>query len=112
MLTIRHVDTCLSCFVLDHCNGETEALVGVSVDGETTYSDLRESLLDEVNWNCDKLPTRYTPKDVAAAVADLFEFVSDMEMQFDSSLAMPDREDDFDGESCFAWFRLSWEPGE
>lgn len=112
MLTIRYVETCLPCFVLDHCNGDNKELVGITVDGETTYSDLRESLMDEVKWNCDKLPTRYTSKDVAAAVADLFECVADMGMHFDSSLAMPDREEDFDGESCFAWFRLSWEPDE
>ena len=105
-LTIRHVDTCLPCFVLDHCNGETEALVGVTVDGSTTYADLREALESEIRWT--ERPESLPVTDLCAAIDDLFANVSDMSKTFDSTLEQPEADDDGVGESCFAWFRMSW----
>lgn len=104
-LTIRHVDTCLPSFVLDHCNGETEALVGVPVYGSTTYADLFEGLENEIRWNVDQ-PEGLTSEDLRNALNELFECVADMSKPFDSSLDSP--EDHDDGETCFAWFRMSW----
>lgn len=108
-LTIRHVDTCLSCYVPDHCNGETETLVGVPVDGSTTYADLFEGLENEIRWNVDQ-PEGLTSEDLRAALDDLFANVSDMSKPFDSSLEQPEASEDDGGvgETCFAWFRMSW----
>lgn len=108
-LTIRHVDTCLSCYVLDHCNGETETLVGVPVTCETSFSDLREGLESEIRWTAQQ-PEGVTVADLHAALDDLFANVSDMSKSFDSSLEQPEAYEDDGGvgETCFAWFRMSW----
>ena len=109
MLTIRHVDTCLSCYVTDHCNGETEALVGVPVDCTTTYGNLLDALDSEIRWSVD-MPEGVTSDDLRAALAELFEPVPCMAKIFDSSLEQPEAygDDGGVGDLCYAWFRLSW----
>lgn len=107
MFTIRHVDTCLPCYVLDHCNGETESLVGVPVDGATTYAELREALESEIRWSVDR-PEGIATADLRAALDDLFANVSNPQEPFDSSLEMPDEEDGA-ADSSLAWFRVSWD---
>jgi len=44
--SLTHVDTCLSCYVQDHCNGDNELLLGVPVDRNTRAWQLRAALLD------------------------------------------------------------------
>lgn len=105
-LTIRHVDTCLPSFVLDHCNGETEALVGVPVYGSTTYASLRDDLRIDA-YECVDLPPDVTRQDISGAIDDLFSDVSDMSKLFDPSLD-PATDDEQD-EHCYAWFLVSWE---
>lgn len=129
-VSIRHVDTCLSSFVLDHCNGERETLLGVPVDGSTTRAAVKAGLLDE--WR--RAPGKEgepSEEDFRAALDEQFSTVSDMSAAFDSSLDAPadleeagDEESEEEppappadyfpdvdftgGETCYAWFRVSW----
>lgn len=103
-LNVFHVDTCLPCFVQDHCNGETEALFGVPVDAASRNYMVRDELKKEIR-NCgEKLPEAITESQVNAAVNDLFSRVN-MLRPFDSSL---EPFTDEHAESCYAWFRLTW----
>lgn len=104
MLSIRHVDTCLPDYVLDHCNGETEALVGIPVYGSTTYARMRSDLLADIHLSCDKLPEEFGLAEITAAVDELFETVPDMAKAFAPMLEPSDE----DCHSTFAWFRLNW----
>lgn len=108
-LSIHHVGTCLPCFVLDHCNGDDEALIGIPVDGSTTSVDLKNSVIADLWLQCDKLPERYDRAAIFAAADDCFASVRDPSKPFDSSLENPDTAEEVFGESVFAWFRVSWE---
>ena len=107
MLTIRYIDTCLPCYLTDHFNGENESLVGVPVNGSTTYGEIREALETEIRWTLDR-PEGLTGDDIASALSDLFENVTDPATRFDSSLETPTDDDD-GADYPSAWFRLSWE---
>lgn len=102
-MQIIHVDTCLPCYVLDHCNGDNEALVGVPVDRATRHWQLRESLEREIFDYCDKIPAD-KDEELKAAIAELFAGVHPLST-FDSSLEPA--ADDWE-ESCMAWFRVTW----
>lgn len=104
---VTHVDTCLSCYVQDHCNGSDELLLGVTVDGNTTYQQVRDALLDEWRTYGDKAPDEVTDELFEAAVDEQFS-TADANAVFDKSLEVPDEDAEQDGESCMAWFRVTW----
>lgn len=108
-LKITHVDTCLSCFVLDHCNGDNEALFGVYVDSSSRMYSVKERLMEEILNMGDKIPDEISNYQVAAAIAECFAGVHPFKA-FDSSLERASGEDC--GEACQAWFRLDWEAEE
>jgi hypothetical protein len=110
-VSIRHVDTCLSCYVLDHCNGEHELLIGVHVDSASTIADVKAAVLDE--WRAgDDYGLSDPPSEAEFAEAVNEAFASaDPAALFDSRLDPREEADDC-SESCQAWFRLSWEPLE
>lgn len=110
---LRHIDTCLSGYVLDHCNGDSELLLGVPVDGGSTYEDVRQNLLNEWRADCSEKGAHVTEDMFRATVDDQFSTVPDMAAPFDSSLETPDEDaDDDSGETCYAWFRVSWDEPE
>lgn len=95
--SIVHVDTCLSCYLLDHHNRPGELLVGVELgtDSETAALAMRDEF-NELGWDReDPAPTIETEEcrealkgvDLSAGIAD----------------------DDHDGETARAWFLLKWE---
>lgn len=104
-MEISHIDTCLSCYVLDHCNGDDELLLGVPVSRGSRMFQVRQSLRDEIEaLSTDKPGFSY---DAAhAAVAEAFKGVHPLRA-FDSRLE-PDSDDET-AETCYAWFRLSWD---
>ena len=116
--SVRHVDTCLSCYVTDWCNGESETLLGVDVNGDTTYAEVRDGLLDALHtanlWervSQGESDALYAA--IGSEIADQFSTVKDMAAPFDASLDVASRDDeDGHGESCCAWFRISWERSE
>lgn len=105
-LSVRHVDTCLPCYVQDHCNGENEMLIGVPVDKASRMHTVRRDLAAEVRAYGDKLPAEFTDSDVESAIGDMFKGVHPLKA-FDSSLDRASADDM--GESCYAWFRFTWE---
>lgn len=105
-MDLTHIDTCLSDFVLDHCNGDHELLLGVPVTLASRMYDVRNDLQSEINGlDTDKPGFDY---DAAhAAVAEAFKGVHPLKT-FAPSLERSDPNDDM-AETCYAWFRLSWE---
>lgn len=106
-LSISHVDTCLPCYVQDHCNGDDEMLLGVPVDSSSRNHQVRDSLIDEVRNYGDKLPDSITDNEVKAAIIDLFKQAHPFGV-FERGL---DKADD-SGESAYAWFRFTWESAD
>lgn len=108
-----HVDTCLSCYVQDHHNRDGECLFGVYVDGNSTVADVRAGLADEVRSTGDRVDESVTDETIAAAIAALFDG-ADPDAIFDASLEVPELDEDGEpveddtGESCQAWFVLTW----
>lgn len=106
-LEIAHVDTCLSDYVLDHCNGDDEQLFGVHVDGATRVYTVKSDLASEIRAYGDKLPEEINDEQVAAAIAETFRGAHPFRA-FAPSCERVD--DDFSGEIAQAWFRASWAP--
>lgn len=107
-LTVSHVDTCLPCYVQDHCNGETEMLIGVPVDRASRMHNVKQALADEARDYSDKFPDDLPDSTVAAAIGELFKGVHPLKA-FNHSLGAAGDEM---GESCYAWFRVEWESAE
>jgi len=108
-LSISHVDTCLPCYVQDHCNGDSEMLLGVAVDRSSRNHQVRDSLIDEARNYGDKLPESISDDEVKAAIIDLFKRAHPFGT-FERGL---DRAaDDDSGESAYAWFRFTWSEEE
>lgn len=106
-VSIRHVDTCLSCYVLDHCNGERETLLGVPVNNGTTYEDVFLAVAAE--WNEADLFGREDVPGAEAfmeALLELFTPVTKLNTLWEPSLEVSGEDD---CETCFSWFRVSWE---
>lgn len=102
-VTLSYMDTCLSCYVLDHCNGEGELLVGVPVDGTTTVQEVIDGIWGGLSYMSYE-PTDY---EVKAAISAAFAARQPGEV-FESSLST-DADDRASDEGPQAWFRLSWE---
>lgn len=103
-IEIRHVDTCLPDYVLDHCNGENEALIGVPVDRSTRHWQMRQDIDLEI-FNCGKLPDSdvLPGPQIAAAIDECFSGAHPLAC-FDSSLDNASEH----GDTCYAWFRITW----
>lgn len=112
-MTLRHVDTCLGCYLLDHHNRPGELLLGVPVDGATTLTEVRTQLESEISAACID---GFDYDAARAAVAEQWSTVADASVPFDASLDSDEADDDMTdsgiddaGESCQAWFVLSWD---
>lgn len=104
-MIFHHIDTCLPCFVQNHCNGDSEQLIGVPVDSSTRYHHVKADLISEISSYDCKIPEGRTGEGIAA-VNEYFAGIHPLKT-FDRSLDR--RSDDDTGESCYAWFRLTWE---
>lgn len=107
-MQVTHIDTCLGSFLLDHHNRPGELLIGVVVDGETSYQEVKDELQSELqNRLLDAGGFDYEA--AANAIDEEFSTVSDMDKPFDSSLdVLTDEERDEMLEPCQAWFLLTW----
>lgn len=110
-VSLSYVETCLSCYVADHRNGDHELLLGVAVDNTSTFAELREGLESEFNssdWGKDGLED-LTDAQFQAALDDLFApTAKHMSQLYEPTLEPSDE----DSESCYAWFVLTWEVEE
>lgn len=106
-VSCRHVDTCLPCYVQDHCNGDDECLLGVPVTGSDRVWHVRQCLeFDAMRGGADSFPDDMSDAAILAAIADAWRGAHPLKA-FDSSLERAT--DDDMGESCYAWFRFTWE---
>lgn len=115
-MDVTHIDTCLGCYLQDHHDRPGELLLGVIVDGSTTYQEVKDLLLQELN-GLSLDPSEFDYDAAEAAIRSEFETVSDMSKPFDPSLDVasmepgPD-EDRFENEFsdyCQAWFLFEFE---
>lgn len=108
-VSLKHIDTCMSCYLTDHHNRDSELLYGAYVDGSTTYADIRGELDNGFRSAFDDIPDHVTDDMIKQAIADCFANVTDTSALFDASLEIPDQDSDFDGEPCQAWFLFTWD---
>lgn len=105
-MDLRHIDTCLSSYVLDHCNGDHELLLGVMVNRASRMFEVRNLLNEEID-GLDVAKPGFDYDAAHGAVAEAFKGVHPLKA-FDRRLEPTDPDDDM-AECCYAWFRLSWE---
>jgi hypothetical protein len=105
-----HIDTCLSCYLQDHHNRPGELLLGTEVDGATSYQEVLDGLLSQLN-GLDRDPDSFDYDAAEAAIRERFSTVSDMSKPFDPSLEVIPAEEleNAGGEWCVAWFLLEFE---
>ncbi len=99
-ITVTHIDTCLPCYLTDHHGRDNECLIGVAIDGSTTYAQVLDYLLDELN--------AYGPdweEDCELAIREQFSTVPDMGAPFDASLETIGEDEDL-GDMVQAYFLL------
>lgn len=108
-MDLHHTDTCLSSYVLDHCNGDHELLLGVYVTSATRYHHVKSDLHAEVNaLDTDKPGFDYEA--AHTAINEAFAGCHPLKV-WDKRLEKADPDDDM-AETCQSWFRLSWEAPE
>lgn len=105
-VTVRHVDTCLSCYLQDHHNREGECLIGIHVDRSSRVHTVKRDLLDAMNNVDSTFPEDMTDAEIKAAVVEAFQGAHPLKT-WDNSLE-PRSEDDA-GEMVQAWFLFQWE---
>ena len=108
-VTLVHFDTCLPDFLANHMNGDREALLSVTVDGSTTYrevkAELETQLRNEEFYGKLDLPS---VEDLLIGLDDAFSDVVNLDAAAQPDLEPIDEDDDMT-ESPSMWFRLSWE---
>jgi hypothetical protein len=109
----HHIDTCLPGYLRDHHNRDGELLLGVYVDGNSTVKDVLSDLVNEfrdIAYDMGESRAGYDHDKAKAALMRLTDENADRAAKlFDSSLEIPDGHPDDIGESCQAWFLLTWE---
>ena len=101
-MDIQHIDTCLPCYLQDHCNGGNAQLLCVAVDSAMRMHHVLAELIQEIEHNGDKIPEGRDAEAVAAA-RELFKGVHPFRV-FDPYCGRGDEYDDM----CYAYFRLTW----
>lgn len=116
-----HVDTCLGTYLNDHHNRDNELLLGVFVDGNSTYGDIKLALVEEFNqigYELGENKPGYDHDKARAAIDEAFSHIPRSEMShihFDETLDIMSEADlaAADGDDyCQAWFVISWDPEE
>lgn len=106
-VNVRHIDTCLSCYLLDHHTRPGEVLLGIPIDGASTYAQLREDLENEVSGYTGDVPEGWYDA-ARAAIAEQFSTVPDTAVPFDPNVDLSE-EDENEGDFCQAWFLFTWD---
>ena len=105
-MNLCRMDTCLSCYVLDHCNGENEELVGVCVDASTRNHEVKTELLATLSAHCDKIAEAGLENAARKAIDTWFRGLHPLAC-FGRNL--PSRADCAESDDVpQAWFRFSW----
>lgn len=111
-VSTRLIDICTPDYVLDHCNGETECLIGVSVNPDTKWETLLDDVMHEVNQQ-EKIPEAVTDDMIKASIESDVMHASNAVGSMTASGVFDNHDeedpDDYVGSECMAWFRISWE---
>lgn len=99
-----HVDTCLPCYLADHCNRSEDMLLQAEVNGTTSYQEVMDELLSQLHGTMVEDET-FDYDQAELAIREEFSNVLNMATPFDDSL---ESDDDDSEDSCYAWFVLSW----
>lgn len=110
--TAQHIDTCLSGYLNDHHNRDGELLLGAYVDGNTTYQEVLDELLSELNARDMTFDGSFNYDSAEAAIRDQFSTVPDMSKVFDASLDVLSEEEAEMADPCQAWFLITWDASE
>lgn len=106
-LTLTHVDTCLSCYVPDHCNGDDETLIGVAVNSSSRCWHVLDGIREELS-NDNKVPAWVSSGMIEEAIRGLTDETYHPFKTFDKSLSSAESVSE-DSETPIAWFRASWD---
>lgn len=103
-MILRHVDTCLPCYLQDHHNRDGETLFSAAIDGNTTFAMVHDMVLAE--FDAREMPDGFDYYSASLTIAKYFERY-DRDAFFDGSLDVPDPDlDDCSSDSCYAYFVL------
>lgn len=110
-MDLQHVDACLACYVMNHCNGPRELLIGVPLFAGALNGDVKNDFL------CALRDAEFDPEDKPgfdddAARAAIDSAFADLDPAAPwapaDGLDLQGVNDEPDGEQCFSWFRFSW----
>jgi hypothetical protein len=105
-MNLSHIDTCLPCYVQDHCNGESEELFGVDVCAATRVWEVKADLIAAVEGHGDKIAEAGKDAEAIAAIHDWFKGLHPL-ARFGRLL--PTRKELAEADDWpQAWFRFRW----
>ena len=105
-MELYRMDTCLACYVTNHCNGTNEELVGVYVDAGMRNYEVKKELLAALASRCDKITKAGLESRARAAIETRFEGLHPLAC---FGRFLPSRADCAQAEDTpQAWFRFSW----
>ena len=96
---LHHLDTCTP----DYFRGYHNDVVQIAVDGNTTYQDIKDMMLD-VSWSTEHIED-LDEDAYKLAVEELFETVRHMNYLFDGSIEVCPEDEDL-WETCYIFFGL------
>lgn len=108
MISARFIEICTSDYVLDHCNGDDECLIGVSLAADMKESDILDSATDEAGMH-DKIPAGITCANIRTALESPCSAVS---QTLAGMVACGHFDEDSDAPyadiEALAWIRITW----
>ncbi len=108
-VTCYHKDTCLSCYLQNHHNGDNELLIGIPPSGQS-LAEAVEDLMSEVSES-DKVPETVTDDAIRAALTEACEDVDFRWIDSEGERCDEQPEDEPLGDEPYVYFVLRWEHG-
>jgi hypothetical protein len=114
-VSTRFIDICTSDYVLDHCNGDNECLIGVSVGHDTKWESLLDDVMSEV-WQQDKIPADVSDDMIKAEIESDVMRASNVVGSMTASGVFDNHDEDDEADyvdsDSMAWFRITWQEKE
>lgn len=104
-ISITHIDTCLSWYILDGCNGEDETLISVAVDSSSRCWHVLDGIREEIR-NDNKVPEWVSTGVIEAGIKRMID--GDKYHPF-AAFTFGLEKSTKDSETVFAWFRVTWD---
>ena len=105
-MELRCIDTCLPCYVLYPCNGDSEELFGVDVCADTRVWQVKADLISAVEGHGDKIGEAGKDAEAIAAIHNWFKGLHSLKR---FGRLLPTRAELEEAEDWpRAWFRFDW----